>query len=182
MFRYLLICLMLFMGSAHAVDDDLDAVKKAAEQGLAGAQYNLGVMYANGEGMPENDIKAVRWFHKAAEQGDADAQYNLGLMYDRGEGVPEDDAEAVRWFHKAAEQGDAGAQFLLGLMYDTGHGVKEDDIQAYAWISVAAAQGVENAKEVKDILTGEMTRAEIAEAQKLSRKYWEAFDPGLNTQ
>ncbi len=146
MFRYLLICLILFTGSAHAPPHDFDAVKKAAEQGHADAQYNLGVMYANGDG------------------------------------VPEDYAEAVRWFRKAAEQGDALAQARLGVMYATGEGVPEDVIQAYAWISLASAQGVENAKEAKEILTGEMTRAEIAEAQKLSRKYWNAFGPGLNTQ
>ncbi len=57
----------------------------------------------------------------------------------------------------------------------------EDDIQAYAWISLASAQGMENAKAI-EILTGKMTRAEVAEAQNLSRKYWEAFGPGLNTQ
>ena len=76
----------------------------------------------------------------------------------------------------------ADAQYFLGLMYAIGEGVPEDDIQAYAWISLAFAQGVENAKKAKEILTGEMTRAEIAEAQKLSRKYWEAYGPGLNTQ
>ena len=112
MFWYLLIliCLMLFTGSAHAAEDDFDAVKKAAEQ------------------------------------GDVDAQIRLGFMYDYSKGVP------------------------------------EDDIQAYAWISLASARGMKNAKKAKELLTGEMTRAEIAEAQKLSRKYREAFGPGLNTQ
>ena len=97
-------------------------------------------------------------------------------------GVPEDDAEAVRWYRQAAEQGLASAQSNLGVMYANGEGVPEDDIQAYAWISIASAQGKENSKNAKEILTREMTRAEIAEAQKLSRKYWEAFGPGLNTQ
>ena len=91
----------------------------------------------------------------------------------------EDDFDAVK---KAAEQGDADARIRLGFMYDNGEGVPEDDIQAYAWISLASAQGVENSKNAKERLTGEMTRAEIAEAQKLSCKYWEAFGPGLNTQ
>ena len=63
-----------------------------------------------------------------------------------------------------------------------GSGVPEDDIQAYAWFSLASAQGAENAKKAIEMLTGEMTRAEIAEAQKLSRKYWEAFGPGLNNR
>ena len=58
----------------------------------------------------------------------------------------------------------------------------EDDIQAYAWISLASAQGVENAKNAKVMFTGKMTSAEIAEAQKLSRKYWDAFGPNRNSQ
>ena len=110
MFRYLLICLMLFTGSAHPSDDDFDAVKKSAEQGDVDAQFRLGFMYSIGEGVLEDDAEAVRWYRKAAEQGDAGAQNNLGLMYANGEGVPEDDAEAVRWFHKAAEQGLVNAQ------------------------------------------------------------------------
>ena len=75
-----------------------------AEQGLPRAQYNLAVMYANGEGVPEDDVEAVKWYRKAAEQGDAGAQYNLAVMYANGEGVPEDDVEAVKWYRKAAEQ------------------------------------------------------------------------------
>ena len=104
MFRYLLICLMLFTGSAHAAEDDFDAVKKAAEQGNAVAQTKLGLMFTMGEGVPEDYTEAASWFRKAAEQGHAFAQYNLGVMYANGDGVPEDDAEAVRWFRKAAEQ------------------------------------------------------------------------------
>ena len=67
-------------------------------------------------------------------------------------------------------------------MFTMGEGVPEDDIQAYAWNSLAVAQGLEAAKNIKEMLTEEMTRAEIAEAQKLSREYWEAYGPGLNTQ
>ena len=62
-------------------------------------------MYGRGEGVPEDDAEAVRWYRLAAEQGYAKAQFNLGLMYDFGEGVPEDDTEAVKWHHLAAEQG-----------------------------------------------------------------------------
>ena len=182
MFRYLLICLILYTGSAHAEKDDFDAVKKAAEQGDAIAQFNLGVMYDTGEGVPEDNAGAAHWYRQAAEQGHAVAQYNLGIKYDSGEGVPEDDAEAVGWYRQAAKQGHVSAQNNLGVMYATGEGVPEDDIQAYAWISIAAAQGGENAKNAKERLTGEMTRAEIAEAQKLSREYWEDYGPGLNTQ
>lgn len=115
---------------------------------------------------------------KVAEQGDAGAQNNLGLMYDNGEGVPEDDAEAVRWYRLAAGQGHALAQLNLGAMYAKGEGVPEDDIiQAYAWYSIAAAQGEESAEENKEIAAKRMTRAQIAEAQKLSREFWESYGP-----
>ena len=67
-------------------------------------------MYADGEGVPEDDAEAVRWYRLAADQGLANAQYNLGVMYADGEGVPEDDAEAVRWYRLAADQGLANAQ------------------------------------------------------------------------
>lgn len=55
-----------------------------ADQGHSSAQLNLGVMYDNGEGVPQDDSEAAKWFRLAADQGDADAQYNLGIMYDNG--------------------------------------------------------------------------------------------------
>ncbi|CAG7827258.1 unnamed protein product, partial [Allacma fusca] len=77
---------------------------KEAQQGDVKAQYNLGVMLANGKGVAQNQGEAVKWFRKAAEQGDADAQYNLGAMLANGEGVAQNQGEAVKWFRKAAEQ------------------------------------------------------------------------------
>ena len=74
-----------------------------AEQRNADAQSYLGDMYDRGQGVPEDDAEAVRWYRLAAEQGLASAQLNLGVMHARGEGVPEDDAEAVRWYRLAAE-------------------------------------------------------------------------------
>ena len=97
--------------------DEIAEYRANAEAGDAVAQFNLGVMYANGEGVPVDDATAVKWYTKAAEQGDADAQNNLALMYDEGEGVPVDDATAVKWYTKAAEQGHAEAQYNLGVMY-----------------------------------------------------------------
>ena len=78
------------------------------------AQYNLGIMYYNGQGVPQDYAEAVKWYRLAADQGDAYAQYNLGVMYDNGEGVPQDYKEAVKWYRLAAEQGHAKAQYNLG--------------------------------------------------------------------
>ena len=146
-----------------------------AEQGYAAAQFNLGVMYANGEGVPKDDAEAVRWYRLAAEQGNARAQSNLGLMYANGEGVPKDDTEAVRWYRLAAEQGFAAAQSNLGVMYDNGEGVPEDDVTAYAWLNIAAAQGQSSANEGKEHVAKRMTQSQVAKAQKLSREYWTRY-------
>ena len=102
----------------------------SAEQGDAGAQYNLGVMYRDGEGVPQDDGEAVAWFRKAAEQGHAQAQFTLGLMYATGDGVPQDFAEAVTWYRKVAAQGYDGAQHNLGVMYESGEGVPQDYSEA----------------------------------------------------
>jgi TPR repeat protein len=66
-------------------------------------------MYDNGEGVPQNDAEAMKWYRKAADQGIAPAQYNLGLMYANGRGVPQNDAEAYVWSSLAATSGDDDA-------------------------------------------------------------------------
>ena len=108
-----------------------------------------------------------------AEQGDVNAQYNLGESYDDGQGVPEDDVEAVKWWSRAAEQGHAEAQFSLALAYALGRVAPKDDVLSYMWSNLAVAQGHKNANAVKWRLSKEMTREQIAEAQKLSREWSE---------
>lgn len=71
--------------------------KPLAEQGDATAQYNLGLMFANGEGVAQDYKQSVSWFSKAAEQGVAEAQYNLGVTYAKGRGVAQDYKQVVSW-------------------------------------------------------------------------------------
>src|SRR5215471_9458253 len=97
-------------------------LRPLADQGDAQAQYNLGVLYDNGQGVPQNDAEAMKWYRKAAEKGHARAQQNLGTMYANGQGVPQNYTEAMTWFRKAADQGHAGAQQSLGSMYFNGQG------------------------------------------------------------
>ena len=126
---------------AAAAAKKLEQLKKSAEQGDASAQFNLGAMYAFGEGAPKDSVKAIEWYRKAAEQGDAMAQSSLGVMYAIGEGVPKDSVKAVEWFRKSAEQGYAKAQTSLGLRYASGDGVPKDEIKAVEWFRKAAEQG-----------------------------------------
>ena len=99
----------------------------SASAGRGRSENNLGFMYSNGRGVPQDDAEAVRWYRLAAEQGEAGAQVQPRVcMYSNGRGVSQDDAEAVRWFRLAAEQGKAGAQNNLGVMYSNGRGVPQD--------------------------------------------------------
>jgi len=105
-----------------SVQSPLEDLRTCAEQGDARAQTNLGRMYANGRGVPEDKAEAVRWYRLGAEQGYAIAQTTLGLMYSLGDGVPQDYVEAARWLRLAAEQGDAVAQYNLERLSDGGEG------------------------------------------------------------
>ena len=80
-----------------------------ADQGDDNAQYNLGVMYERGQGVPQDYAQAVSWYRKAADQGHALAQSILGRMYENGRGVPQDYIQAHMWWNLAASQGLADA-------------------------------------------------------------------------
>jgi len=139
----------LFVGQVQPqkpTPNPLEALRKRADQGNAQAQYNLGLMYANGRGVAKDDGQALAWYQKAADQGHAAAQFDLGKMYENGHGVAKDDVQAVTWYQKAADQGNAVAQVDLGRMYEIGHGVVKDDIQAAEWYEKAADQGYADAQ------------------------------------
>ena len=74
-------------------------------QGMASAQYNLGFMYLNARGVPQNYAEAEKWYRKAAEQGDVDARCILGLAYYLGEWVRKDLVQSYFWFSLAASRG-----------------------------------------------------------------------------
>jgi TPR repeat protein len=112
-----------------------------AEGGNVNAQFIVGSMYGQGQGVAQNKQQAAVWYRKAAEQGDADAQARLGLVYRDGDGVPKDDQQAVVWLSKAAEQGHANAKLTIGQMYEYGNGAPQDYELAAAWYRKAAEQG-----------------------------------------
>ena len=114
---------------------------KKAEAGDASSQFNLGVMYSNGDGVRQDYTEAAKWFTKAADQGHASAQFELGIIYAYGKGVPHNYAEGVRWYTRAAQQEHTDAQYNLGVMYSTGLGVPQDDTEAVKWYTKAAQKG-----------------------------------------
>ncbi len=101
---------------AFETNDPQTAFKQCAtdaESGDPKCQTLLGVLYATGQGVPQDYAEAAKWYRKAADQGDAKAQFYLGTLYTIGQGVPQNSDEAARWFRKAADHGDANAQTNL---------------------------------------------------------------------
>ena len=107
----ILLFLLLAIGFSGVVSgQDFYETKRNAERGLAFAQVNLGLMYDTGDGVPENDAEAVKWYRLAAEQGNANGQLNLGVMYANGEGVPQNNVRAHMWWSVSAAQGHEDAR------------------------------------------------------------------------
>ena len=135
------VALLILCMAVAASAQSIATLKAQAASGDANAQYNLGLSYDLGQGLPQDYAEAAVWYRKAAEQGVAEAQDSLGVMYGQGQGVPQDYTQAALWWRKAAEQGNALAEAHLGVAYDFGHGVPQDHTQAAAWFRKAAAQG-----------------------------------------
>jgi TPR repeat protein len=142
-----------------------------ANQGHAVAQYHLGLLYANGQGVPKDDAQARQWYEKAANQEHAEAQVSLGSLYDYGRGGPQDFKIAVRWYRRAANQRNDLAQRRLGLLYERGDGVPKDYVQAYMWYKLGAANGGKSGAIMRDELAVRMTSDQLAEANKLAREW-----------
>jgi TPR repeat protein len=143
-----------------------------AEKGDSSAQYNLGLLYAKGEGVPQDLAKAAAWYEKAAVQGVAAAQYNLGLMYANGQGVPRDLQKAAQWYQKAAEQGVDGAANNLGTIFNEGEGAFRNFSEAEKWYRRGAEKGVASAQFNLGVMydIGQGVPRNFAEAMKWYRQ------------
>ena len=159
---------------AHQRGDYATALREwqpLAEQGQAGSQYQLGLLYANGQGVTKDDAKARQWYEKAAVQGHAEAQVNLGILLMYARGGQQDYKMAVYYLRLSANQGNDLAQRRLGQMYERGDGVPQDYVKAYMWYSLGAANGMEAGARLRDALAKRMDPDQIAEAQKLAREW-----------
>ena len=143
----------------------------AAGKGNVNAQYMLGFMYENGEGVTRDYTQAIRWYRLAGVQGSVDAQNNLGEIYYNGKDGTVDYAEAVKWYRPAAERGNMNAQFSLGYMYENSEGVTQDYAEAVKWYRLAGAQGsVESQNNLGEIYyRGKGGTVDYAEAAKWYR-------------
>ncbi len=133
-----------------ARNKELEMLLKRATEGLftkgdAEAQFTLGIMYAEGNGVYRSEDEAYKWLKKSAEQGNKSAQFKLGLMcFERNySGYLNDENNGYKWFQMAANQGHVEAQFKLGLMcFERDYrGYPKDEKNGYKWFQMAANQG-----------------------------------------
>ena len=115
--------------------------KRATNEGNAEAMFNLGLLYANGQGVTQDYVRAREWYEKAAEKGFPSAMGNLGVLYHNGQGVAQDYVRAREWYEKAAEKGFPRAMGNLGVLYHNDQGVAQDYAKAREWYEKAAANG-----------------------------------------
>jgi hypothetical protein len=140
--------------TGHGVPQDyalaMTWYRKAADQGEAIAQMNLGKMYHSGHGAPQDYALAMKWHRKAAEQGEAIAQALVGLMYKDGQGVPQDYVQAHKWLNLAA-----------------------------ARFAASQSESREQSVKSRDRVAKKMTAAQIAEAQRLAREWKPKYEQAV---
>jgi clan AA aspartic protease (TIGR02281 family) len=138
--------------------DDAQAVvwlRKAADQGNADAQANLGWIYANGQGVAQDYTQALVWLRKAAEKANADAQGVLGEMYRDGRGVPQDYVRAHMWLNLAAARSDDATHQMAVKVRDYTH---------------------QMAVKARDDVAVKMTPDQIVEAQRMASEWMQAHE------
>jgi TPR repeat protein len=169
----------------------LQQLQAEAERGNAQAQYVLGGVYYNGNGVARNPARGAQWLLKAAEGGYAPAQCDLGVMYQKGVGVDQSFDDAVKWYQKAAEQGDALACHNLGSIYAKGFRDKKlgwfkrlrsayltsNYVEAYTWFSLAAKLGHAPSLKDKSVLERSMSSPQLAVAQRRAEVFEKYFVP-----
>ena len=151
-----------------ALDDLVDADNVVAAM-------ELGLIYRDGKGVPQDYAKARKFLKNAAapnlvrmwyKYGFPKAQYELAVMLRDGLGGKADAAAAVSWFEKAADQGLLQAQLDLAQLYFNGTGVKRDLERAFIWASIAANSAAGDAQKemerIRDLSQKQLDPAKLA--------------------
>lgn len=162
---------------------DIATLEARVAKGDASAQNELGALYQAGDGVPQDEAKALSLYQGAAEAGHTIAAYNLAFMYDMGVAMARDRVKANAWYLKSAEAGYPPAMLNLGMNIAGGEGVLQDFVEGMKWLDLARFfTQKEKDKEVKypirgayDYLKKQMSKGQIQEAQKRSKAWYEEF-------
>jgi localization factor PodJL len=119
-----------------------EAMRQAAMNGDARAQFEVAAIYSEGRAVPEDLAAAAAWYERAAVQGFAPAEYRLGSFYEGGKGVAQDYEQARLWYTRAAEAGNRMSMHNLAALYAGGQlGTQQFDLAAQ-WFEQAANRGL----------------------------------------
>jgi localization factor PodJL len=162
-------------GEGRGVPTDMAAAAvwfaRAAEGGLALAQFRLGSMYEKGLGVKRNLSEARRLYFAAAAQGHAVAMHNIAVLYAEGIDGKPDFTAAAEWFLKAAEHGVGDSQFNLAVLYARGSGVEQNLVESFKWFSIAAEKGDKDAAARRDEIALHLDPDTIAEAGRAASAF-----------
>ncbi len=144
---------------------------RAAEGGLALAQFRLGSLYEKGTGVRKDLAEARRLYLAAAAQGNATAMHNVAVLCAEGaEGKP-DHAAALDWFRKAAEHGVVDSQYNLAILHARGVGTERNFAEAFKWFSIAAAKGDKDAGQKRDDIAARLDPQTQAAARRAASAF-----------
>lgn len=138
---------------------------RAANAGLAPAQFRLGSLYEKGQGVKKNLEAAQKLYVAAAEKGNAKAMHNLAVLHAEGALGKPDYKIAAQWFRKAAERGVADSQYNLGVLYARGIGVEQNLAESFKWFSLAANQGDKDAAKKRDEVAAKLDPQSLVTAR-----------------
>ena len=143
-------------------------LRPLAQDGNAKAQFLLGKMYDNGQGVAGDYKRAMHWYEKSADNGYGPAQFALGMVLHCGlNGVRRDTDRGIKLFIKAAEQGHALAMVNLAVAYYQGEGVQKDPLMVFVWSSLGASFGNGQARRFRDKIEQKLSHAQIKKAQEM---------------
>ncbi len=148
-----------------------ETMRRAADEGLAAAQYRMGKLYERGEGVPRSMLESRKWTRLAADQGNVKAMHDLAVFYAEGEGGEQSFVGAAEWFTKAAEYGLVDSQYNLGVLYERGLGVSENAAEAAFWFDLAGRSGdADGARRARDIYR-DMTANTAVDVQSRASRF-----------
>jgi len=150
--------------------------EQCSEAGDAACQYDLAMMYLNGEGRPIDVKAAMQWLSVSAGKGDTSAQNRLGLLYLSGKVLTQDYPRAMEYFLAAAKRGFPAGQANVGLMYWHGYGVPIDLPEAFAW-SESSAQKLPSGAKQRNSIVKEMSGEQWAKGRDRAEEIKKLYQP-----
>lgn len=144
---------------------------RAAEAGLAPAQFRLGSLYEKGHGVKKDLAEARRWYQAAADRGNANAMHNIAVLYAEGIDGKPDFAAAAQWFQRAARHGVADSQYNLAILHARGIGVEQNLAEAYKWFAIAAQRGDKDAVRKRDDIAQRLDQQSLTAARLAAQSF-----------